>query len=113
MTPIEIILMVIKGIATLTMNPALGGGGVGAARSAALLSMLATLVEGGTETAKELKAFAAEIQALVDAGGNPSRGQWEAMQARDAAARAALEANKAALEPAAGPAPGLAGLSVS
>jgi hypothetical protein len=97
MTPLEIILMVIRGIARLTANPALGGGGIGAQRSAELMSMLATLIEGGSETAQALKAFAAEIQALVDSNGEPSRGQWETMQARDAAARAALEANKAGL----------------
>lgn len=97
MTPLEIVLMVVRGISTLTMNPALGGGGIGAARSAALLDMLGTLIQGGSEMKKELDAFAQEIQTMVDSGGNPTRGQWETMQARDAAARQQLLENAAAL----------------
>lgn len=91
-------MTVLRGIATLLVNPALGGGGIGAARGATLLLQLANLVEGGIETHRELDAFAKDIQTLVDNGGNPTRGQWEAMAARDAAARAALEANRKALE---------------
>ncbi len=97
MNALQIALMVIRGISTLTMNPALGGGGIGSARSAALLDMLATLIEGGSEMKKELDEFAKEIQTLVDNNGSPTRGQWEAMQARDAAARKALADNAAAL----------------
>jgi hypothetical protein len=89
---------VLRGIATLLVNPALGGGGIGVIRGAILLNQLATLVEGGMETRRELDDFSREIQALVDANGQPSRGQWDAMEARDAKARAALEANKEALD---------------
>lgn len=103
MTPLEIALMVIRGISTLTLNPALGGGGIGSARTSALLDMLGTLIEGGSEMKKELDEFAKEIQTLVDNNGSPTRGQWETMQARDAAARQALIDNAAAL--AAAPAP--------
>jgi hypothetical protein len=99
MTPFQIAMMVIRGISTLTMNPALGGGGIGSARSAALLNMLATLMEGGSEMKTELDAFAQEIQALVDSKGEPTRGQWDAMIARDLAARKALDENLAAIQP--------------
>ncbi len=89
---------VLRGIATLLVNPALGGGGIGVIRGATLLNQLATLVEGGMETRRELDEFSKEIQALVDANGQPSRGQWDAMAARDEKARAAIQANKDALD---------------
>lgn len=98
MTPLEIVLMVVRGISTLASNPALGGGSnLGLRRTSGLLDMLATLIEGGDETKKELDAFAKEIQTMVDSNGAPTRGQWEAMQARDAAARKQLLENAAAL----------------
>lgn len=103
MTPFQIAMMIVRGISTLSVNPLLGGGGIGAQKTAALLDMLATLMEGGSEMKKELDVFAEEIKALVAANGNPSRGQWESMQARDAAARQALIDNAASL--ASAPAP--------
>ena len=98
MTPVQILTMVLNGIATLSVNPKLGGGGIGAARTSELLTMLSTLIAGGQETWEELKVFAAEIQALVDQNGEPTRGQWEAMKARDVAVRSQLKANRARLE---------------
>ena len=89
----SVFLMILRGISTLTMNPALGGGGIGNARTAALLDMLATLVESGRTTHAEIDAFAKEIQTLVDSNGEPTRGQWDAMIARDLAARKALDEN--------------------
>ena len=91
-------ITILRGIATLLVNPALGGGGIGVIRGATLLTQLATLIEGGMETRKELAEFSKEIQALVDSHGNPTRGQWDAMAARDAAARALIEANRKALD---------------
>ena len=89
---------ILRGIATLLVNPALGGGGIGVIRGATLLNQLATLVEGGIETHKELNEFSKEIMALVESNGNPTRGQWDAMAARDKAARALIEANRKVLD---------------
>ena len=94
----NVFLMILRGISTLAMNPALGGGGIGNQRTAALLDMLATLVESGHTTHAEIDAFAKEIQALVDQNGEPTRGQWDAMIARDLAARKALDENLAQIQ---------------
>lgn len=98
MTPIAIILTIVRGIATLTHNHALGGGGIGSERTATLLETFAALVQGGEETWEDMKVFAQEIQMLVDQNGEPTRGQWEAMIARDKAVRQRLADNLAALE---------------
>lgn len=100
---LELILTIIKDIRTLTVNPALGGGGVGSSRAAELLHMLATFAEGGT--VDDVKAFAADVKSILNSGGNPGRGQWEDMLARFAAVKAALDAAKAAKQPAATPTP--------
>lgn len=93
MNPIDIIMLVIRGISTLTHNRALGGGGISSDRTAFLLETLAVLIEGGAATWADLKAFSKEIEALVATNGEPSRGQWDAMIARDLAVRKQLDAN--------------------
>lgn len=90
MNPVQYILMALDGIARLTINPALGGGGYRRERIVQLLGALAVLVEGVQHGRRELIAFAEEVKALADAGVEPSRGQWEALMARDVAARVAL-----------------------
>lgn len=98
MTPISIILTIVRGIATLTHNHALGGGGIGSERTATLLETFAALVQGGEEAWEDMKVFAQEIQMLVDQNGEPTRGQWDAMIARDLAVRKRLADNLAAIE---------------
>ena len=98
MTAIEIILTIVRGIGTLTHNKALGGGGIGSERTATLLETFAALVQGGEEAWEDMKVFAQEIQSLVDQNGEPSRGQWAAMIARDQAVRQRLADNLAAIE---------------
>lgn len=98
MHPIQLVTMVLNGIATLALNPALGGGGIGAKRTSELLTMLSTLISGGESTWAELKQFAEEIKLLVAQNGEPTRGQWDAMVQRDLAARALLEENRERIE---------------
>ena len=105
MSGVQTALMIIRGISTLAVNPALGGGGIGPKRTAALLDMFATIVAGGEEMHQEFDKLAAEIQAMVDNGGNPTKGQWEAMAARDLAARQTLLENAKALEESQAPKP--------
>lgn len=93
------VLVILRGIATLLVNPALGGGSnLGVTRTAFLLNLFANIVESGEDTSDDLKALAAEIQAMVDANGGPTPAQWSALEARDKAARDALAANLAALD---------------
>lgn len=94
----EIVTLIIRGISILSNNKALGGGGIGNTRTSFLLDTLAALIQGGEETWEDLKAFSTEIQALVDTNGEPTRGQWEAMIARDQVVRQRLADNLAAIE---------------
>lgn len=98
MNPVAIITLIVRGIATLTHNKALGGGGIGSERTATLLETFAALVQGGEEAWEDMKVFALDIQALVDQHGEPTRGQWDAMVARDQAVRQRLADNLATIE---------------
>lgn len=98
MGPAHYVVMALRAIGLLLGNPMLGGGSqLKATQIQTLTEMLAMLVEGGEETWDELKAFAVEVEALATSGMPPSRGQWDALMARDRAARDVLAARKAVL----------------
>ena len=88
----NLVLMVLRGLATLAVNPALGGGGLSRERLAAYLSLGADIIQRGEDGYEQFKAFAEEIDAMVKENRQPSQKDFDALRARDDAAWARIKA---------------------
>lgn len=71
------VLDVVRRIAVLADNPALGGGGMGARKISKLVLAFADVIDGEGDTEEDLKEFAEEVRLLWESHGSERRGQWQ------------------------------------
>jgi len=94
MSPIELVLVALRGISTL-----LGGVKIRGRDGSELLGLLASLIEEGADAFEDLKAFTGTIEAMVTDNRDPTSAEWDDLRSRGQAAHDRLQAVKAELEP--------------
>lgn len=99
MSPIQLVIILAQSLAGIASDPALGYRG--AAVSAALKLAAAALVAGDDGYA-DLKALTDQVQAMVDAGREPTKDEWQALADQSAAAHEILNPTPKSEEPESG-----------
>lgn len=109
MNTVELVVLSLRAIATMTSDPRLGGGGMPRERAADMLQILAVLVDGGDRVHDQLKSFAEAVSQMAENNIQPTKTHLEALRARSQAATDALEKRAAELGMSAPPDPASTG----
>lgn len=92
------VLDVIRHIAVMVNNPALGGGGIGNHKTSVLLRAFVDLIDGEGDTEEDLIVFAGEVKTLLENHGHEQRDQWKRMLDRIEVVREKVKVLKAHLK---------------
>jgi len=98
MTPLQLIMVALNGLSVLVNNPAIGGSNLKFQEASELLSILSLLITRGEEGYEDLKAFAEEIQKMVDENRGPTPTEWKTMRARSDVAHETIQKARRAAE---------------